>query len=397
MIGIDGEWGLNMRLDSTIRFPRQMTLAAGAKEDQVLEMGREIGRQCQRMGIHINFAPDVDINNNPENPIINSRSFGEDKNKVADYSLAYMKGMQEMKVLACAKHFPGHGDTNTDSHHALPIVSASRARIDSLELFPFRKLIDNGVASVMVAHLSIPSIDTTQGMAGILSPKVVNDLLIDSLGFKGLIFTDALNMKGVADYYPSGELELKALLAGNDVLLYHGNVAKAFERIHFAIQNCEIDQEVIDRKVKKILMAKYWAGLDKYSPVNEMALIDDLNSSAAKWLNFSLYKPAPTLLQNKHDRIPLNPYYRDCIASIVLNDSMNNPFQKQLACYAKVDPFQLSKDASGERIESVFNQLNEYDRVIISVHNTSINAAKNFGLTPQMLSMIEKVSKKKEV
>ncbi len=395
MIGIDGEWGLNMRLDSTIRFPRQMTLAAGAKEDQVLEMGREIGRQCQRMGIHINFAPDVDINNNPENPIINSRSFGEDKNKVADYSLAYMKGMQEMKVLACAKHFPGHGDTNTDSHHALPIVSASRARIDSLELFPFRKLIDNGVASVMVAHLSIPSIDTTQGMAGTLSPKVVNDLLIDSLGFKGLIFTDALNMKGVADYYPSGELELKALLAGNDVLLYPGNVAKAFERIHFAIQNCEIDQEVIDRKVKKILMAKYWAGLDKYSPVNEMALIDDLNSSAAKWLNFSLYKPAPTLLQNKHDRIPLNPYYRDCIASIVLNDSMNNPFQKQLACYAKVDPFQLSKDASGERIESVFNQLNEYDRVIISVHNTSINAAKNFGLTPQMLSMIEKVSKKK--
>lgn len=395
MIGIDGEWGLNMRLDSTIRFPRQMTLAAGSGQDQVFEMGREIGRQCRKMGIHINFAPDVDINNNPDNPIINSRSFGEDKRKVAEFGLAYMKGMQEEKILACAKHFPGHGDTNTDSHHALPVVTASWPRIDSLELYPFRKLIDNGVSSVMVAHLSIPALDTTKDLAGTLSPRVVNDLLVDSLGFAGLIFTDALNMKGVADFYPSGELELKALLAGNDVLLYSSNVAKAFERIHLAIQNCEIDQTVIDRKVKKVLMAKYWAGLNVYSPVILDHLTEELNAPDARWLAYSLYRNAPTLLVNKSERVPLNPYYRDCIASVVLNDSLNNKFQKQLGCYAKVDAYHLPKDATDENIESLINQLDEYDRVIVSIHNTTINASRNFGISPQMLAMIEKIGELK--
>ncbi len=395
LIGIDGEWGLSMRLDSSMRFPRQMTLAAGSDIQRVTAMGREIGRQCKRMGIHINFAPDVDVNNNPENPIINSRSFGEDKSKVADFGTAYMQGMQESKVLACAKHFPGHGDTNTDSHHALPLVSASRERLDTLELYPFRKLIEKGVASVMVAHLAVPALDSTPELAASLSPRVVNGLLKDTLGFRGLVFTDALNMKGVSDYYPSGELELKALLAGNDILLYSGNIAKSVERIHLALQNCEIDQDFIDEKVKKILKAKYWVGLNHYVPVNENELINELNTPDARWLNYTLYKNAPTLLKNDGSLIPLNPYYRDCIASLVVNDSVNNAFQKQLACYANVDAFQLNKDASDEVLDQLANMLDEYDRVIVSVHNTSINAAKNFGLTPPMLQIIDRISRKK--
>ncbi len=389
-IGIDGEWGLQMRLDSTIRFPRQMTLSAGSSKEQVYAMGREIGRQCRRMGIHINFAPDIDINNNPGNPIINSRSFGEDKFKVAEYGMAYMKGLQDEKVLACAKHFPGHGDTDSDSHHVLPLVNASKERLDSLELYPFKQLIENGLASVMVAHLSVPALDTTPGRAATLSPRIVNDLLKGNLGFEGLVFTDALNMKGVADYYPSGDLELKALLAGNDILLYSLNIPVAFERIHYAIQNCEIDQELIDGKVKRILAAKYWAGLNGSDLVSANNLIQDLNSDFANYLNMSLYANAPTLLKNAHGRVPLSPYYRDCIASIVLNDTAGNAFQKQLSCYANVDAFHLSKDATEENINSVLNQLEAYDRVIVSVHNTSINAARNFGLSPQMLTMLEK-------
>ena len=229
MIGIDGEWGLNMRLDSTVRFPRQMTLAAGGDSDAIYRMGNDIAEQCKRMGIQINFAPAVDINNNAANPIINSRSFGENKNKVTEFGYQYMKGLQDRGVLACAKHFPGHGNTDADSHLSLPVVNADRTELDTMELVPFRKLFNNGVASVMVAHLFIPSLDTTPKRAGTLSPEIVTNLLQKEEGFNGLIFTDALNMKGVTEYYPPGDLELLAFQAGNDVLLYSENIPKAIE------------------------------------------------------------------------------------------------------------------------------------------------------------------------
>ena len=394
MVGVDGEWGLNMRLDSTIRFPRQMTLGAGANEKLVYDMGAEIARQCRRIGIHINFAPDIDINNNPQNPIINSRSFGEDKQKVADLGLNYMLGLQSNHVLACGKHFPGHGDTDTDSHLALPVVNADLARLDTLELFPFKKLIDKGLSSVMVAHLFVPGIDTTSGQASTLSEKVVKGMLKDSLGFTGLIFTDALNMKGVASFFAPGELELKALLAGNDVLLYSQNIPKAVERIHFAIQNCEIDQSIIDEKVKKILKAKYWVGLNFRKDIVTENLTADLNSPDALWLSYQMFEMAPTLLKNKNRVLPLSPFYNDCIASVALNDTLNNPFQIQLATYAHVDAYRSAKDATDGFIDSLVAKLDDYDRVIVSIHNTSINAAKNFGLSPQTIKIVEKLSHK---
>jgi beta-glucosidase-like glycosyl hydrolase len=218
-ISIDGEWGLAMRLDSTIQFPRQMTLGAIQDDSMVYQMGAEIARQCKRLGIQINFAPVVDINNNPLNPVIGMRSFGENKYNVAQKALMYMKGMQDNGVLANAKHFPGHGDTESDSHKTLPIVNASRQRLDTLELYPFRELIAHGLGSMMVAHLSIPSLDTTPNQASTLTKKIVTGLLKDTLGFKGLVFTDALNMKGVSKFYKPGEVDVKALLAGNDVQL----------------------------------------------------------------------------------------------------------------------------------------------------------------------------------
>lgn len=394
LIGIDGEWGLQMRLDSTMRFPRQMTLGAGADTLQVYQMGREIGRQMKRMGIHVNFAPSVDINNNPRNPIINSRSFGESRERVAELAAQYMKGMQEEGVLACAKHFPGHGDTDTDSHLALPVVHADTLRIDSLELYPYRKLIPMGLGSVMVAHLFVPAIDSTPGLAGSLSPRLVNGWLKQKLGFQGLIFTDALNMKGVATYHNSGELELKALLAGNDVLLYSESIPKAIARIHTAIQECEVEQSLIDEKVRKILMVKYWAGCSSGQQVDTSGLYRTLNNERAATLNYTLYNEAPTLLRNKARVVPLQPYYRDCIAAVAVNDSAGNPFQRMLAAYAHVDFFRLPKDASANAMDSLLDRLSDYDRIIVSVHNTNINAAKNFGVTAPMIDFVNKAAKR---
>jgi beta-N-acetylhexosaminidase len=381
MIGIDGEWGLSMRLDSTLRFPRQMTLSAGVDSQEVFRMGQEIAVECKRMGIHINFAPSVDVNNNPANPIINSRSFGEDKNRVAVLGSAYAAGMQEEGVLACAKHFPGHGNTDTDSHLALPVVHDSRTVMDSIALVPFRKLIREGVASVMVAHLFIPDLDSTPGIPGTLSKKITTDLLRNELGFDGLVFTDALNMKGVAASFPSGELELMALQAGNDVLLYSENIPKAFERIHFAIQNCEIEQEEIDLHVRRILMAKYWAGLNKPQFIDTTNLYSDLNNPGSKYLNYKLYEPSVTLLRNKGSLIPVAPAHKQSIASLVIGDTIGIFFQQVLNRYAEVRNFAIGRDAGIPAADSVLSLLKEYDVVIVSIHNTSINATKNFNIT----------------
>jgi beta-glucosidase-like glycosyl hydrolase/CubicO group peptidase (beta-lactamase class C family) len=381
MIGIDGEWGLSMRLDSTLRFPRQMTLSAGVDSQEVFRMGQEIAVQCKRMGIHVNFAPSVDVNNNPANPIINSRSFGEDKNRVALLGSAYAAGMQQEGVLACAKHFPGHGNTDTDSHLALPVVHDTRSVMDSVALVPFRKLIREGVASVMVAHLFIPELDSTPGIPGTLSAKITTGLLREELGFDGLVFTDALNMKGVAASFASGELELMALKAGNDVLLYSENIPKAFERIHFAIQNCEIEQEAIDQHVRRILMAKYWSGLNKPQFIDTTNLYNDLNNPGARYLNYKLYEPSVTLLRNKGSLIPIAPDHKKSIASLVIGDTAGIYFQQVLNRYAEVRNFAIGREAGIPAADSVLSLLKGFDVLIVSIHNTSINATKNFNIT----------------
>ncbi|MFM9057145.1 MAG: glycoside hydrolase family 3 N-terminal domain-containing protein [Bacteroidota bacterium] len=389
LIGIDGEWGLNMRLDSTLRFPRQMTLSSGSDAQQVLSMGREIARQCRRVGVHVNFAPDVDVNNNPSNPIINSRSFGESPERVANLGAAYMSGLQSGQVLACAKHFPGHGDTDADSHHALPVVKADRRRLDTLELRPFVDLINRGVGSVMVAHLSVPALDTASNLASTLSPAVVQKLLKDSLAFEGLVFTDALNMKGVAAYFKPGELELKALLAGNDVLLYSENIPEAIRVIDSAITIGLISAGRIDSSVRKILQVKHWVGLNRDSGlVSVDGLMRDLHSASADLMVYGMYNQAPVLLRNKHAVVPMAASSRFCMASVVINDLEENQFQRQLSAYSPVDFFSLKKDAPSAVLDSLDRLLNDYDRVVVSLHNTTTNASKNFGLTDQVVEFI---------
>lgn len=397
MISIDGEWGLQMRLDSTIRFPRQMTLGAMEDDTLIYDMGKEIGRQCRRMGIHVNFAPDIDINNNPMNPVINTRSFGEVREDVARKGLLYMNGMQANGIMACGKHFPGHGNTDTDSHLALPVINQPRAEIDSVELFPFKKLFDSGLSSVMVAHLHIPSLDTTRGQASTLSKSIVDTLLQQTMGFRGLIFTDALNMKGVSAYYSPGTLEVKALQAGNDMLLYSDDVKKGIEQIHYAIQNCELEQTDIDKKVKKILASKHWCGLNKYSQVKTERLVEDLNSHHAQWLNYRLYRDAVTMLANKKDILPLKNIKEKKIASLVINDTLYDPFQLYLSDYAPVADFRMTNDASPETVDSLIDVLKEFDYVIVSIHNTSTRASVNFNISPEDDRLLVALQKKTKV
>ncbi|OIQ30241.1 MAG: hypothetical protein BM555_05485 [Crocinitomix sp. MedPE-SWsnd] len=395
-VAIDGEWGLSMRLDSTIKYPRQMMLGALPDDKLIYEMGQQIGDQCKRMGIHINFAPVIDVNNNAKNPVINNRSFGEVKELVAKFGMAYMNGMQEKNVLACGKHFPGHGDTDMDSHKSLPTIPHDFARLDSLELYPFKELINNKLASMMVAHLYIPALDNTENQASTLSPKIVTDLLKDSLGFEGLIFTDALNMKGVSSYYQPGEVDVKALLAGNDVLLFPLNVPVAIEKIKGALDKGEITEEGINERCLRILKAKEWAGLEKFEAIDTKTLFDDLNTLEAEVLNRKIAKQSITLLQNK-GALPIKDL--DTKKSVYLNvgGTKKNSFYTGMSRYANLEQIQIPRSLSATEEDQLIEKCKAYDRIIIGFHRTNNNPRRNFGITRQSIGIHELLSKEHEV
>lgn len=396
-MSIDAEWGLAMRLDSTTKFPRQMTLGAIQDDSLIYEMGFEIARQCKRLGMQINFAPVVDINNNPLNPVIGNRSFGENKYNVAKKSLMYMKGMQDNHVLANAKHFPGHGDTDSDSHKTLPTIKSSRERLDTLELYPFKELISEGLGSMMVAHLSIPALDTTRNQASTLTKKIVSGLLKDTLGFKGLVFTDALNMKGVSKFYKPGEADVRALLAGNDVLLFAEDVPTAITEIKKAIERGDISQEEIDKRCMKILLAKQWSGLNHYSKIKLKNLYEDLNTPNAELINRKLTEASLTLLQNKNDILPLQNLDSAKIASLSLGYKGLSIFQQTLSNYASVKHFGVEKDAKAPAFDTLLSQLKNYNPIIVHINNTNNKPDKDFGLTPQVLAMLKAIIKEHKV
>jgi len=281
LMAIDGEWGLGMRLDSVIMYRRQMMLGAISDPALIDSMGRQIALDCRRIGLHVNFAPCVDINNNPLNPVINNRSFGEDKYLVTELARRYMQGMAQERVLASAKHFPGHGDTHTDSHVALPLLEHSLERLDTLELYPYKELIREGITGVMAGHLFIPALDTSRNRASSVSPLVLKGLLRDKLGFNGLIYTDALNMAGVAAFYPPGELEVQALKAGVDVLLMPDNPELSLQKIMAALDSGLLSWDEVEMSCRRVLSAKKWAGLDHYAPVPLEGIDAYLNRSGA--------------------------------------------------------------------------------------------------------------------
>jgi beta-N-acetylhexosaminidase len=397
LIAIDGEWGLGMRLDSTVRFPYQMTLGAiQGRDDLIYKMGAAVARQSKRMGIHINFAPVADVNNNPNNPVINFRSFGEDKESVARKALAYMNGMQDNGLLTSLKHFPGHGDTGTDSHYDLPLITKNRQQLDELELFPFRKLIDAGASGVMIAHLNIPALDSTPNLPSTLSRRVVSDLLKNELGFGGLVFSDAMNMKGVTKYFPSGIADRMGIEAGMDVLEYTLDIPRAIAEIKQAIADGRLLQTDIDARCRKVLAAKAWVGLDRYKPVNLMNLIRELNEPESNLINRLLTEEALTVLKNDQEPsgepvIPVLNLSTKRIASVSLDAADETYFQKMLANYTAVKHFNLAAATADTTVERIRNELKTYDLLLVGVHLSNIRPAVQYGVTPKTVVLLKEL------
>ena len=394
LIAMDAEWGLGMRLDSTVSYPYQMTLGAIRDNDLLYQMGLHIGQQLRRAGVHVNFAPVVDVNNNPDNPVINYRSFGENRTKVAEKGIAYMKGLQDANVLATAKHFPGHGDTDTDSHYALPQIGHSRKRLDTLELYPFKELIKAGVGGVMVAHLNVPALDSS-GLPTTLSKPVITGLLKEELGYEGLIVTDAMNMKGVTASKPAGVADKDAIVAGNDILEFTEDVPRAIAEIRQAIRQGAISQGDVDLKCRKMLALKQWVGLHKYEPVQTAGIQHDLNSPPYKLLRRKLVEASLTVLKNESGLLPLQDLETLKIASIAFGTSAETEFQKHLSLYHKIRHFSLPSDASVLLIDSIKRELASYNLVIGGVHDKSVRPLNRHNFSADVVRFINELGNSK--
>ncbi len=397
LISIDGEWGLGMRLDSTHSFPRQIVMGAIDDNDLVYQTGTEIARQCKCMGIHLNFAPDIDVNSNPKNPVIGSRSFGEDKYNVTQKGLALMKGMQDNHIIACAKHFPGHGDTENDSHLTLPFVNLSNEQIDSIHLFPFRQLIHNGVMSVMIGHLFIPVMDTMLNQATSISYPVVTGLLKEKMNYDGLIITDAMEMKGVSNYYLPGDLEVKAFEAGNDIILLPSDVICAFELIRQAVDSGRISINELNKRCRKILQAKYFAGLSAYKPIDIAHLQECLSSKSAMRLNKKIYKDAITLVKNNNQLLPLSNTDTLRIATLSVGYDSITFFQTELSKFIHADHYFINKlinKSSELMIDSLFKNLSRYNLLVVSIENTSDFYKKDFGIKKNITFLLDSLQLK---
>ncbi|TBR18962.1 MAG: serine hydrolase [Chitinophagaceae bacterium] len=396
LITIDAEWGLGMRLDSVIKFPYQLTLGAMNDAKLMYQMGIAVGEQCRRLGVHVNYAPVVDVNNNPNNPVIGYRSFGEDKYKVATFGTAYSRGMQHAGIMACAKHFPGHGDTETDSHHDLPIINKTREQLDSLELFPFRALLQSGVGGVMVAHLYIPSVDTAVNRATSLSQKNVSELLQTELKFSGLTFTDALEMKGVSKFFPSGEASVQALIAGNDMLCLPGNVAEAVAAIRKAIDEKKLTWADIDRKLKKVLAAKYQLGLQQMHPINTNYLLEELNVKTEA-INKKVAQRAITIVRDENNLLLLGSNKK--VAYVGIGCTELNEFGKKIRKDFLADTFLFSWKEGIEKATIIVDSIskNGYDVIVVGIHNYNMKLTDNYGMTEVGLAFWKKLNGEKTI
>ncbi|POR24375.1 beta-N-acetylglucosaminidase [Flavobacterium columnare] len=389
-VGNDAEWGLSMRLDSTYAYPWNMTLGAVQDMKLIEQLGERMAKETKRMGLQFNFAPVIDINTNPNNPIIGNRSFGENKEEVTKRAVALMKGIQSQGVFATGKHFPGHGDTETDSHHTLPVVNFSKERIDSVELYPYKKMFNLGLSSVMVAHLNVPSLEERQNYPSSISYNIVTNILKKELGFKGLIFTDALNMKGASSFKKPGDIDLEAFLAGNDIMLFAQDVPAAITKFTQAYNEKIITDERIEHSVKKILSYKYKAGLNQYKPIELAGLSSDLNAAEVNKLQYKLYENAITVLKNEHTLLPIKDLTKAKIAYVKLGDDSGTVFLNTLKKYAQVE------EMEEKNLDTLLVNLKEFNTVIIGYHKSD-KAWRKHDFSEKDLLWLEKIAAQNHV
>jgi beta-N-acetylhexosaminidase len=391
LIAMDGEWGVGMRLDSTISYPYQMTLGAVQDNNLIYKMGQQVAYDFKRLGMQMNFGPDMDINNNPNNPVINYRSFGDNKYNVAAKGIAYFKGMQDEGLLTTAKHFPGHGDTNVDSHLDLPLLPFTRERLDTLEEYPFREAINAGISGVMIAHMDIPALDNTKDLPSTLSRKIVTGILKDSLRFKGLVVSDAMEMKAVVKYFPNGEADVRAFLAGEDIIELSENSERAIKLIRKAVRKDEISKEEFEARVKKILAAKYWAGLSHYHETSTENLVNDLNRPAEKELVQQLSDSAVTLLKGDAGLLQLDPFQKTAFVSIGVTQT--TVFQRDLAKRYPINSFFLvGKNAPAEELKALLETLQQYPQLYVSINDTRLRPASKLDYSEDVKQFITQVA-----
>lgn len=374
MITFDGEWGLAMRLKNTPNFPRNMVLGCIQDNALLYEYGREMARQCHEMGVQVNFAPVADVNINPKNPVINTRSFGEVPANVADKVVAYSKGLEEGGVLAVSKHFPGHGDTDVDSHKALPLLPFSRERLDSVELQPFKKVIQARLGGIMVGHLEVPAYEKQKGVPSSLSHSIVTDLLKKELGFRGLVFTDALAMKGVSG---NASVCLRALKAGNDLLLVPRRLKEELEAVLAAVKSGELPESEIEARCRKVLMYKYALGLDKKPHIQLSGLSARINAPQANDLLRRLNLAAITILSNREKVLPLDPSFKE-VAVLKVGDAPLQPFVKELSRYTRPAEFRLNRELPEAEASRLKGELAKYKRILVCVTETQLAPYRNF-------------------
>jgi beta-N-acetylhexosaminidase len=379
IFAMDAEWGIGMRLSNVEKFPYQMTLGSVKNDSLIYQFGKTVASQFKRMGMQINLAPVADININPLNPVINFRSFGENRENVALKTIMYMKGMQDNGVIATGKHFPGHGDTSVDSHLDLPLITHSRARLDSIELYPFRKLIGEGIGSIMTAHLNLPSLDTSSGLPSTLSPVIIKDLLKSQMGFRGLVITDAMNMKGVTKYYKPGEADARALAAGNDVVEFVTDVEAAIKETKSYILSKKLTNEDIALKCRKILAMKYWSGLNKLQMINDENIEKDLSPMTSRALIRDLYANALTVLNNNQNILPVKNLQNIKIATLAVNRDKISLFQQRIAKYHLADHFFIDTE-NPEACTEILKKLTGYDIVIAGIFDLDQRPNIGFGI-----------------
>lgn len=395
IVSIDGEWGVAMRYNEYPDYPYQMQLGALTSEELIYQMGRYVGEECKDLNIYMNFAPTVDVNNNPDNPVINTRSLGADKVKVARFGAAYMKGMQDVGIYTSAKHFPGHGDTNVDSHHGMPILTFNRERLEDLELYPFRELIAEDVAMVMVGHLSIPALDSTGTPASISKP-IVTGLLKEEMGYKGIVITDALGMKGVSELMEPKEVTLAAYKAGVDILLMPGDVHNSISMIEDYIRSGEGSEEELDEKVRKMLRLKAQAGMfdEGYSPIVDTTNLDVQAHNVEHFaLIEQLCKNSMTLVKCDEGALPIKNLAKKKIAYLGYKADKNaRAFGEMVKRYADVDTFYHEKGASVQELDAIRKSLKGYDEVILGIHSIDHRPHRNFGIDTLCAEYIAKWS-----
>lgn len=375
MVTFDGEWGLSMRLRGTPVFPRNMVLGCIQNDSLLYEYGREMARQCRVLGVQVNFAPVADVNINPKNPVINTRSFGENPVNVANKVIAYARGLEEGGVLSVSKHFPGHGDTDVDSHKALPTLSFTRERLDSVELYPFKKAINAGLGGIMVGHLEVPVFEERGGLPSSLSRNVVYDLLTRELKFKGLIFTDALAMKGVSN---NTSVCLQALKAGNDLLLVPRRIKEEVEAVVDAVKRGELTERNIEEKCRKVLMYKYALGLNKKPKIRLSGLAMRINMPKTRDLMRRLNLAAITVLGNDTQVLPLDPAIKEVAVLNVGNSKEIQPFMRELSKYTHPVELQLEENVTELQKEQLLDKLKSYKRILVCVTEQRLAAYQTF-------------------